>query len=1476
MKESRLIYEELRKCHEHLGLYAQVLLIKKALELRFDPSTGFSKTISELTDLHTQIMNMGPMDPDNLKCVFLINTLGDQFSSLQSSIQSMSEDANFSSSSIVKRLHAEESLLRRRGELGLQPEALAAIGKTRKPGNLLCTHCKRTNHLTDYCIHPGGKMAGKTVEEAHTAQRAALSKPGRTQQTPSAHVAAVADAAKPSPPKTNPTGTPIIYNGVSYYPGPTSTPSTVVDTAVYACDEPSSIGDYGYHAYAAIEEVQEDPKASLNWATHSRPIDLLQPVEPPSAYTAGRSLPVNLDKSPFIFDTGATVHISPERSDFQTWTAIPPRPVKGLGGSSIFATGIGSIDLSIASGHKLLLQNVLYIPGSTVRLVSVLSLNRDNAYTSHFGDNSCWITDKHGTTVARGSVSASRNLFTLDCSSPRITHSRQTCPPPPTPIAMYASRIPNIETWHRRLGHCNTRTIIDMARSCVVEGMKVDLSISPPKCDLCILGKQTRSPVPSVREGNKAVKPLERVFVDLCGPMPVKSRSGRLYSMNLIDDFSSYVWSLPLRSKDEAAPVLQAWHRAVTNQSGARLKILVTDNGELMSNAMSEWCSLHGIDHQLTAPYTSAQNGRAERLHRTLLNKARTMRLACNAPPNLWDEFCATAAYLTNFTASTSINGRTPYELWHSQPPSLSHLREIGCRAYALIPTNNPKLFQRSTPCVLIGYVPHAKAYRLWDTSNGRIFNSFHVSFLEHLDTLPVPLLPGKSSAGDPSTPPTWNTSSPQLPDPSPPNHPFINPHTSSPNAPLSATFSVNPPQLPNHSPLPHPSQIPNQSSSTTPNPPPRPPSPHTPASHRSTPAVPDPPAPRPPSPDPPTAPRPPTPRLPSPEPPTPPSPPKLRRSVRLAALQAPRDHSDAFLSKFCAVRDSHDLLPAELCLDTVLTIPEILAALSDGNISPSLDTGDDPTWAEAINSPEREYWIAGGHEELKSLEDLKVFILVPKSDIPSGQRPLKGKLVCKRKRDDLGNIVRYKVRYIAKGFAQQYGIDYDKTTAPTIRLESFRAILHLAATLNWDLQHFDVKTAFLHSILPPDETMFMEQPHGFESPGKEDWVMRLMKSLYGMKQASRIWNQTFHKTVEQWGFQRMPCEWCVYKRQSATGTIIFAVHVDDIVSAASSPAENARFKTELSSQWQISDLGQAKYALGISITRHLPTRTISISQTAFIDRVVECFNIHSAHTVDTPMVGGLCLHSPDKTIPLTPDLASWVERTPYAALVGSLMYIAVGTRPDITYAVGHLASFLDCYRPEHWDATIRVVRYLKGTRTLCLVLGGTTSMRLLGYSDSDYANCPDTSRSISGYCFTLGSGMISWSSRKQKTVADSSCYAEYIALHEAAHEAIFLRQLLSGLHILPSGTTPLHCDNDAASKLAEDHVWHSRTKHIRVKYHYIREQVLTGDLNVTRVRSHDNTADILTKPLNRPDFLHLRQYLHQQNVKPLKLPYST
>jgi len=205
-----------------------------------------------------------------------------------------------------------------------------------------------------------------------------------------------------------------------------------------------------------------------------------------------------------------------------------------------------------------------------------------------------------------------------------------------------------------------------MDKKGVLEGMPIDLSSLPAKCDHCTLGKQLQSPVPKTQEGNKAEKRLERVFVDLCGPMAVTSHSGNIYSMNLIDDFSGYVWSVPLQSKSEACEAIQTWHKAVVTQTGDKLQILVTDNGELVSSNVHDWCNAEGIDHQLTTPYTSAHNGRAECLHRTLLRKACAMRLTCNAPTFLWDEFCATAAYLMTLTATTANNGKTPYKLWFS------------------------------------------------------------------------------------------------------------------------------------------------------------------------------------------------------------------------------------------------------------------------------------------------------------------------------------------------------------------------------------------------------------------------------------------------------------------------------------------------------------------------------------------------------------------------------------------------------------------------------------------------------------------------------------------------------------------------------------------------------------------------------------------------------------------------------------------
>jgi hypothetical protein len=207
-------------------------------------------------------------------------------------------------------------------------------------------------------------------------------------------------------------------------------------------------------------------------------------------------------------------------------------------------------------------------------------------------------------------------------------------------------------------------------------------------------------------------------------------------------------------------------------------------------------------------------------------------------------------------------------------------------------------------------------------------------------------------------------------------------------------------------------------------------------------------------------------------------------------------------------------------------------------------------------------------------------------------------------------------------------------------------------------------------------------------------------------------------------------------------------------------------------------------------------------------------------------MVIGLQLHHPDKNAPTPPKILEWHLKTPYREFVSSLNYAAVATHPNIAYAVSQLSSFHECYMPDHWAATVCMLRYLKGMKNLVLILGCNQAPSLIRYSDSDYANCVNTSHPISGYCYSLGSGIILWSSQKQKLTADSSCYAEYITLHDASHEASFLRQLLDGLRFSKPRSTPLHCDNDATSQLTEDHVFHPHVKHIRVKFHHIHDMV--------------------------------------------------
>ena len=727
---ARLMFEKLKATHEQQGAFAQVNLLLKSLQLKFTYEKPIRDTLAELRTYFHRIAVMGPLKTDDIFAVMLLNAMNEHFGPLRQTIHTLASSSNFTSEMIAARMLEEDKYILERVNAG-QPanpysltasttpsSAFAAVSTRPRSPRPACSNCKREGHLADFCISPGGKMAGRPVDEAKAAYRASLNRHNsvnttnvQTNRPPRPHQQSAHITETAHTPSTSSTGT-VFVNGLPYVPDPNwaSRPPAVADNSAHITEVTSTIdtNDYQYHAFFAYSNP---PSPSISFS---------------SAFSISSSSSSSPSSLPFIIDTGATCHISPILSDFKCLRPITPHPIKGLGDLCVNAVGMGTIELKTSSG-TLSLNNAFYVPNSSVRLISVFLLG-DSDYTSHFYPRQgfCFISDANNSIVAKGTALPGRKLFTLSEFHVVLPPSK-----PSTSFAHYTTRLPDIDTWHKRLGHCGHRTVIDMARSHSVLGMHVDLSSPPPKCEHCILGKQTRSPVPKIREGTRAGKPLGRVYVDLCGPMSAPSRTGNMYCMNVIDDFSGFVWSIPLRFKDQAAPALKAWLIGLEIQTPHRLSSFVTDNGELASLQIQQWCTEKGILHLFTAPYTSAQNGRAERLHRTLLDKARAMISACHSPLNMWDEFCATAAYLTNFTGASANHGKTPYELWYGRQPSLSHLREIGCRAFALIPTHNPKLHHRSIPCTLIGYAPQSKAYRLWDQATDRIFNSFHVSFIE-------------------------------------------------------------------------------------------------------------------------------------------------------------------------------------------------------------------------------------------------------------------------------------------------------------------------------------------------------------------------------------------------------------------------------------------------------------------------------------------------------------------------------------------------------------------------------------------------------------------------------------------------------------------------------------------------------------------------------------------------------------------------
>lgn len=1049
--------------------------------------------------------------------------------------------------------------------------------------------------------------------------------------------------------------------------------------------------------------------------------------EPVALAAAAGGLDYSSATVEFIIDSGATYHITNDETLLTN--------VRGAGGIAITCAN-GSTAPALSKGDAVLktrvpgtgeeqymvLRNTLYVPDAVSNLFSVRSAVTHGA-SIDFGDHAVTIIRDGGIHVA---AAWDGNAYILRTESVGRA------------VAAAAAAAESPELWHRRFCHLGYDNLAKLVKDDLVHGIHVPdsafIKSKTDTCEPCIMAKQHRLPFPS--STSETTCPLELLHMDLCGPMPVRSLGGSRYLATFLDDYSKFSVIVPVEFKSDVTNTFINLVTYLENQSGHKLRSIRTDNGgEYVNNAMKAFLRSRGIHHQQTVPYTPQQNGTAERLNRTIMEKVRAMLADSGLPAKMWAEAAVTANYV-RLRSPAAGRAKTPWELFYGSPPDVSNLRIFGCTAYVLVPREKrTKLEPVSRRGTFVGYSTNRKAYRILLDDN-TVTEARDVSFKEL----------------------------PSAPDTAPPDAgPELGPVIDIEPVPASAPAPVLSPAA----------------------------APPTPAAEPDA----DPPAPEPE----------PAEGAPAPELPVEPAaelpPPERRFPDRTTRRPA----GEWWKAK-----------PSE---------PHGLSALLADVVEPN-------TYEEALQSEHSSEWLLAMDEEIESLRANNTWELTTP---PPGVRPIPVRWVFKAKRDASGAIERFKARLVAKGFKQREGIDFDEVFAPVSKYTTLRALLAHVASEDLELHQLDIKTAFLNGEL--EEEVYINQPPGYvEDPGA---VCHLRRALYGLRQAPRTWHKRLDKELALLGFTSAAADPSLYVRHDKDASTYLLIYVDDILIAAPDLGRINSVKTGLMSSFDAHDMGEATFYLGMSIERDRAARTIKLSQQRMTQDLVAKYAMGDCKPKSTPLTAGVVL-STSEGEPLDTD------QFHYSSLVGSLLYLSICTRPDISHAVGALSRHMIKPTTTHWNAAKGVLRYLYGTSDFGLHFG-TGAPGVLGYCDSDYAADLDTRRSTTAYVFLLHGGTISWCSRRQPTVAVSTTEAEYMAAAAAVKEALWLRSLLTEFGF-KNITLPIRADNQGAIKLLKNPVFSQRSKHIDVIYHFARERVALKDVSFDYIPTAEMLADALTK----------------------------
>ncbi|PRQ42655.1 putative RNA-directed DNA polymerase [Rosa chinensis] len=905
------------------------------------------------------------------------------------------------------------------------------------------------------------------------------------------------------------------------------------------------------------------------------------------------------------------------------------------------------------------------------------------------------------------------------------------------------------------------------------------------------------------------------VHSDVWGPAKYSTMSGAKYFVTFIDECTRMTWVMLMKNKWELCQAFQAFHKMVSSQYQRKIQVLQSDNGgEYTSNAMAEFCQSQGIRHQTSCAYTPQQNGLAERKNRQLLEVLRASLFGMNVPREYWGEALKSATYLINRTPSSVINFETPQQKLGTliSAPTLPNLepRVFGCVAYVHIPKHlRHKLDPCAKRCLFVGYAEFKKGYRCYDPQTKTLHVSLDVSFHENeayfTGKAHEPSLQGEKRYIEENSqdifseieeveerlvqqilfnPPKEGTNLSHSTPAAPANPEGFDPpiilNQSDRLIEQTEEEAELPPSTPMHedtSRETHPQVNPCQEVDL-----------HNPieSNHSSTPR------------------RPVEPRYPQ----------RSNKGI-------PRKQYEPDLRTKAKYPIANHVSTHRLSESYALTVNQLSTVAIPRTVQEALD---DPKWRIAMN------------EEMEALQKNDTWEIAP---LPQGKKTIGCRWIYTVKLKADGSIDRYKARLVAKGYTQKYGVDYQETFAPVAKINTIRILMSLAATYDWPLQQYDVKNAFLHGDL--EEEVYMDMPPGSQCKLSEvGKVCRLRKSLYGLKQSPRAWFGRFTKAMKAFGYRQSNSDHTLFIRHKAGKLTVLIVYVDDMVVTGDDPVERKALQDYLATEFEMKDLGQLKYFLGIEVARS--KEGISLSQRKYVLDLLTETGMLDCQPVETPME-------------MNHRLGEWKDQVPtnksrYQCLVGKLIYLS-HTRPDIAYAVGVVSQFMHAPSEDHMNAVYRILRYLKAAPGKGLLFAKKDKLIVEGYTDADWAGSKVDRRSTSGYFTFVGGNLVTWRSKKQKVVARSSAEAEFRGMAHGVCELLWIRHLLKDLGFKNRKTMDLHCDNKAAIEIAHNPVQHDRTKHVEVDRHFIKENLDRKIIYFPFVQSEEQLADILTKAVS-------------------------